>query len=350
MGSARSPAARCGCWAFIFRHIPRAAGQITSHAVSASCLCTARRSTGSAGGSPSVASRWSRCRCTSLAARSRWNLHWPAASGPMTNGTTWPSGMRPGRWTVHSGHGADAPGLSNRGWAAEIIAAARRLPVGGLRLVAALLAVAILALSLIGGCAAEPSAEPTVRNFLLAWEQGRYNDAAAYTTGAPHLVAAALRGEYQQVGAAAVFLNMGNISVHGDHADARFHVSVDLGQDGAPWRYQGEFALRRVGTDWKIEWRPSVINPHLRAGLRFAAITRMPDRAPVLDSGGRPLVRLSAAYELGVRPNRLAHPRATAAKFAAVTGLDPDQVLSQIRSAQPNRFLELLTLSPAAYS
>ncbi len=251
---------------------------------------------------------------------------------------------------MHSGHGADAPGLSNRGWAAEIIAAARRLPVGGLRLVAALLAVAILALSLIGGCAAEPSAEPTVRNFLLAWEQGRYTDAAAYTTGAPHLVAAALRGEYQQVGAAAVFLNMGNISVHGDHADARFHVSVDLGQDGAPWRYQGEFALRRVGTDWKIEWRPSVINPHLRPGLRFAVITRMPNRAPVLDSAGRPLVRLSAAYELGVRPNRLAHPRATAAKFAAVTGLDPDQVLSQIRSAQPNRFLELLTLSPAAYS
>jgi len=251
---------------------------------------------------------------------------------------------------VRSGHGADAPSLSNRSRAADIIAAARRLPVGGLRLVAALLAMAILALSLIGGCAAEPSAEPTVRNFLLAWEQGRYRDAAAYTTGSPRSVAAALRGEYQQVGAAALFLSLGSISVRGDYADARFYASVDLGQDGAPWRYQGEFALRRVGTDWKIEWRPSVINPHLRAGLRFAAITRMPDRAPVLDSGGRPLVRLSAAYELGVRPDRLAHPRATATRFATVTGLDPDQVLSQIHSAQPNRFQELLTLSPAAYA
>ena len=53
----------------------------------------------------------------------------------------------------------------------------------GLRVAAALVALAILAISLIGGCAAEPSAEPTVRSFLLAWEQGRYWDAASYTKG-----------------------------------------------------------------------------------------------------------------------------------------------------------------------
>lgn len=252
---------------------------------------------------------------------------------------------------MHSGRDAEVPPASTAAAAATRIAVAvRRLPPSALRLVAALLAMAILALSLIGGCAAEPSAEPTVRSFLLAWEQGRYWDAAAYTTGARSSVAAALRGEYRQLGAAALFLNLGPIGVHGNHAEAHFYASVDLGQDGAPWRYEGEFTLRRVGGNWKIEWRPSVINPNLRRGLRLAVITSVPKRAPVLDASGRPLVRRSPVYVLGVQPDRLRQPRATATAFASATGLDAGQVLTEIRSAQPHRFQELLTLSPASYA
>lgn len=252
---------------------------------------------------------------------------------------------------MHSGRDAEVtPASTAAEAAARVVVAIRRLPPGALRLAAALLAMAILALSLIGGCAAEPSAEPTVRGFLLAWEQSRYWDAAAYTTGTRSSVAAALRSEYRQLGAAALFLNLGHITAHGDQALARFSASVDLGQDGAPWRYEGGFMLRRVGANWKIQWRPSVINPHLRKGLRLAVITSVPKRAPVLDASGRPLVRRSPVYVLGVHPDWLRHPRATAAKFASVTGLDADQVLTEIRGARPNRFQELLTLSPASYA
>ena len=252
---------------------------------------------------------------------------------------------------MHSGRDAKVSPLSVAvETAAGLLASARRLPASALRLIAALLAVVILALSLVGGCAAEPSAEPTVRSFLLAWQQTRYWDAAAYTTGNQRAVAAALRGEYQKLGAAALFLSLGHIAVQGDQADARFSASVDLGQDGAPWRYEGQFRLRRAGTDWKIVWGPTVINPHLRPGLRLAVITKVPNRAPVLDSAGGSLVRRSAVYELGVQPDRLHNPRSTAAKFARITGLDPDQVLSQIRGAQPHRFQALLTLSPKAYA
>ncbi len=150
--------------------------------------------------------------------------------------------------------------------------------------------------------------------------------------------------------AAALFLNMGTIAVHGDHADATFSASVDLGQDGAPWQYQGRLALRRVGTDWRIDWSPSVVNPALRPGLRFAMVTQVPYRAPILDSAGRPLVDLSAAYALGVQPGQLSDPRVTAAKFASVTGLDAGQVLGQILTAPPNRFQELLTLDPPTFA
>jgi cell division protein FtsI/penicillin-binding protein 2 len=164
------------------------------------------------------------------------------------------------------------------------------------------------------------------------------------------VVAAALQAEYQQLNAAALFLNMGPVAVHGNQADADFSASVDLGQDGPPWQYEGRFTLRRVGTDWKIDWSPSVINPSLRSGMRFAVLTQMPNRAPILDSANQSLLRLSPAYTIGVQPGKLSDPATTAAKFASVTGLDAGQILGQIRTAPPNRFQELLVLSPAAYS
>jgi cell division protein FtsI/penicillin-binding protein 2 len=203
---------------------------------------------------------------------------------------------------------------------------------------------------MIGGCAAEPSAEPTVRSFLIAWQQGRYWDAAGYTTGTRAAVASSLRGAYRQLGAAALFLSMGRISAHNGRATAHFFASVDLGQDGAPWRYEGSFNLTRAGNDWKILWSPAVIHPQLHPGLRFAVVTQMPNRAPVLDSANRPLIKNSPAYVVGVRPVRLTNPRRTAAQFADVTGLDEGQVLAQMLAAPPNRFEELLTLSPAAYA
>ncbi len=265
---------------------------------------------------------------------------------------------------MRSGSGGDLPDLPGRSTYGRARSArtrsartgpartlrARVVSASGLRIAAVLVALAILAVSLIGGCSAEPSAEPTVRGFLLAWEQARYWDAATYTTGSQSAVATALRAEYQQLNAAALFLNMGTIAVHGDQADAAFSASVDLGQDGAPWQYQGRLALRRAGTNWKIDWSPSVINPNLRPGLRFAVVTRMPYRAPILDSAGQPLLPLSPAYTLGVEPDRLADAADTAARFASVTGLTANQVLGQILTAPPNRFQELLVLSPAAYA
>ena len=158
---------------------------------------------------------------------------------------------------MRSGGGGELPGLAGDSRYVPVPPArslsARAMSSIGVRLAVALVALAILAVSLIGGAAAEPSAEPTVRSFLLAWEQGRYWDAATYTTGSPGDVSTALRAEYQQLNAAALFLNMGAIASHGNQAAASFSASVDLGQDGAPWQYQGRFALRRVGSDWKIE-------------------------------------------------------------------------------------------------
>jgi cell division protein FtsI/penicillin-binding protein 2 len=220
-----------------------------------------------------------------------------------------------------------------------------------LKLGAAGVVVLLLIIGVAGGFASgEPSAEPAAEQFLLAWAQGQYKNAAALTTGAPATVTTALRTAYQQLGAAAYYLSMGPISQHGGTAEAHFYASVDLGQDGAPWNYEGHFTLRKTPAGWLVLWTPAVINPGLRPGERMAVVTRMPPRAPLLDAEGAPLIHPSPAWIAQVRPGQLAHPEATADAFAAVTGLDDQQVLSVIRAAPQTHPLTLATLSPATYA
>jgi cell division protein FtsI/penicillin-binding protein 2 len=242
-----------------------------------------------------------------------------------------------GRVLRNGGVGGLVSGLRSR---------SRQLKLGAAGLVAAIL-VAGVAGGIVSG---EPSAEPTAQAFLLAWAQGQYRNAAALTTGAPKAVATELRSAYQQLGAAAYYLSMGPITQHpGGTATAQFNASVDLGQDGPPWTYQGHFTLRKTSAGWRVVWGPSVINPALRPGLRLALVSRMPARAPVLDAEGASLIRSSTAFIAQVRPGKLASPAATAAALAQITGLDREQVLSVIRAAPQSERLTLLTLDPDSF-
>ena len=219
-----------------------------------------------------------------------------------------------------------------------------------LRVVAAVVAVVFGAVGFYGGLWSSSSAEPTVQTFLLDWQQGDYAAAAAQTTGDPVTVANALRTAYRQLHAAAYYLSMGSIKQHSGTADAWFHASVDLGQDGAPWDYQGHFRLRQTHGTWKILWSPAVINPGLRPHQRLAVVTSMPPRAQLLDVSGRPLQSLSTVYDVGIRPGRLKSPEATASALAQATGLDSAALLGQIVSAPRTSFWHLLTLSPGDYA
>ena len=218
-----------------------------------------------------------------------------------------------------------------------------------LRVLIAVVVVGFGAVGFYGGLFSSSSAEPTVQAFLLDWAQRDYQAAAQLTTGDKAAVAQQLQTAYRQLHAAAFYLSMGPIKQRPDTAQASFNASVDLGQDGAPWTYQGRFSLRRFGSSWKVLWSPAVINPGLRPGLRLAVVTRVPPRAQLLDASGNPLQPPSPAYAVGVRPGGLAHPGQTASSLAEVTGLDPAQLLGQIVAAPRTRFLQLLTLSPASY-
>lgn len=233
---------------------------------------------------------------------------------------------------------ADAPGRRS------IISRWHLVRLGVLVLVAV-----VIGMSITDGRAPDPSAEPAVQSFLLAWEDGQYAKAAQYTTGDTATVATALRTAYKQLDAAALYLNMGTISQHGQTALARFTASVDLGQDGSAWSYGGRFPLHWTAHGWKIQWSLSDINPGLRAGTRLAVRTAVPPRAQVLDSAGQSLQQLARTYVAGVVPSSLASAEATAQALGHVTRLNPEQLEAYIQGGPGERFVPLVTLDPASY-
>jgi cell division protein FtsI/penicillin-binding protein 2 len=204
-------------------------------------------------------------------------------------------------------------------------------------------------LVLVSARSPDPSAEPTVQQFLLAWEQGNYRAAAALTTGAPKTVMTELQTAYRQLDAANLVLSMHQISQHGHNGQAQFDASIDLGRSGAPWQYRGHFTLRMINSAWKVVWSPSVIYPGLRAGYRLAVVTTMPKRAALLDAAGRPLARRTRVYVVGVHPGRLANPGRTANKLAGATHLDANEVYGDILAAPSTQFFELARLRPSEY-
>ena len=219
-----------------------------------------------------------------------------------------------------------------------------------IRLIAILVTVGVVVAGFVDGFGQEPSPEGTVQAFLLAWQQHNYRAAASYTTGSMPAVSGALADAYTQLDATAMFLSMGRVSQHGSSAQAHFTASVNLGEGGHQWTYAGRFALRKLGSGWKIEWAPGVINPQLGPGERLAVITQVPARASVLDATGQPLEVPSAVYQIGVWPRTLPNPAETADDFAEVTQLNSAQVLGQIQAAPPGHFLTLLSLDPDDYA
>ena len=214
-------------------------------------------------------------------------------------------------------------------------------------------AVLVVAATLVGVGLARPGmspAEPTVGQFLLAWEGRHYMAAAQLTTGNPKVVAAALASAYQRLNASNVSMSMGSVSQHGATARAQFEADIDLSGSGLPWSYTGSFALRDGTDGWRILWSPSVIVPGMTDREQLAVVNQFYPRAQVLDSAGRSLIVPSQVFQVGVYPGELADPARTAAALSAVTKIPAGQIEGQIEQNPQDDFLELITYTPSAYA
>ena len=268
----------------------------------------------------------------------------PSGDGQSPNGAPPPGGPPAGA--------APRPGGAGRGRGSRHRKQSeRRFALSGkARLGVALVVVGgALGVGFADGFGGGGSAESTVQAFLLDWDEANYTQAAALTDGGTAQVRAQLAAAYSDLDASDEFLSIKSVTQHGDTAEATFEDTVDLAESGQQWSYIGKFGLTSKNGQWVVDWAPSVINPSLGAGDRLAVVTSYAPRAEVTDMKGQPLLSKSTDYRIGVYPGRLKNAAATAAGFAAVTGIDQQQVLGQITAAPPSDFLSLLTLDPADF-
>ena len=133
---------------------------------------------------------------------------------------------------------------------------------------------------------AEPSPLPTVRNFLVAWQNGNYPGAAKQTNGDRKMVAGALEALPGQLDLASLHLALGHVRKRTATTPRRSSRSrIDLGDNGPPWDYGSQMRLHRSNGRWKVVWSPSIIHPKLGKGQRLAVVTETPQRAPSRTQG-----------------------------------------------------------------
>jgi cell division protein FtsI/penicillin-binding protein 2 len=194
-----------------------------------------------------------------------------------------------------------------------------------------------------------PSAEPTVSEFLLAWESQHYRQAAELTTGNPKVVATELADAYQRLDASNLNLSMLSVRQHGKAAYARFNAAIELGGSGLTWSYNNGFGLADGPHGWRVTWSPSDIVAGMTSREQLAVVSHWWPRSNLLDSANRPLAVLSPVYSVGVTPGLLKDPQRTGEGLAKATNLSAVQIEGQMDQALPGQFLALLTLSPNEY-
>jgi cell division protein FtsI/penicillin-binding protein 2 len=142
--------------------------------------------------------------------------------------------------------------------------------------------------------------------------------------------------------------SVGEVREHDDAADADVRVTWNVRGIG-PWSYDATIALARDDDKWRIAWSPADIHPSLRGAGRLGTVRQSPDRAPILDRDGRPLVMARQVVRVGIDRAKASDVDATATQLAEVLKIDGDKLAAAARRAGPKQFVEALTLRTADY-
>lgn len=106
--------------------------------------------------------------------------------------------------------------------------------------------------------------------------------------------------------------------------------------------------LVREDGGWRVKWDPSLILPELTGGNTLKMDYQIPSRGDIYDRNGKPLVKQSDAYALGVTPGNIA-PKSEGALIGGlsrVCGKNQDDILAAINSAAPDWYVAMCEASP----
>lgn len=216
------------------------------------------------------------------------------------------------------------------------------------RLIAVLTAAAVTAsgCSLFGGDGPGP-ADPA-RAFLAGW-QGGDAAAAGAATDDPAAAQAAVTAFGQAVGGTGK-LTLGEVTEQGDDAaSAAFTAEWTLPAVGAPWRWDGTLPLVKAGDAWTVRWAPTDLHPGLTGAAAPKVTRELPERAALQDAAGQPLFTDEAVVTVGVEPRRATDLPGLAAKLAAVLKIAAADIVADVKKAEPDAFVPVITLRKAEY-
>lgn len=115
------------------------------------------------------------------------------------------------------------------------------------------------------------------------------------------------------------------------------------------WPTDGVVELHRVGERWLVEWDPAILEPTLRSGDQLVSTAVRPARAPILARDGTALVDEVELVTIGVQPSRVDDLTILTQRLEEILGVDGAELASRVDGAQPDAFVEVVTLPSVEY-
>lgn len=229
----------------------------------------------------------------------------------------------------------------------------------GLPVVAAQLAV----LSLVAGACGEPEGPPrqaydAVARFADAWSSGRAASAVDRRTRPAASKALRELADTLLIESTKAAPDGRLTCLDDEQAEARndgrkvcrqrldvTHRLTGLGT----WRYTTTVEVREDPQGkWAVWWTPETFHPKLTETTRFERHRTMPPRASITDNAGDPLTQDGPVVRVGVVPAK-ADPDMTYYELGRTLGVDAVELRKRAEEADPNSFVDVLTLREEAY-
>jgi cell division protein FtsI/penicillin-binding protein 2 len=208
----------------------------------------------------------------------------------------------------------------------------------------------VIALIGAGGCSSTESAQRQAgQAFLAAWAKGDI-PAAAKATDDPVAAEHVLEAAGQALDSTAAELTPGALTTTKDATTMAFAASWTLAGLPTPWRYQGKLALAK-GSDgqWRVHWQPQDVHPQLGTADTVVVNRILPQRAPILDDAGQPLVTERDTVTVGVEPKLVTNLDDLATTLASALHINATEVITAVEQAKPTDFVPVVTLRQADY-